>query len=271
MDDLAELRRETNDGRLEALSALLDRHGLAYEMQRFPNLRPDHSPRRQGTNLIVTLGTGTTDLVIGAHYDAAPLAEGGITDGMIDNGAGSIVLTRIAKALEGRQLRHRMRVVFFDMEELGLLGSRHFVEREVSSPIAAMVNVDIAAAGDTVIYGPSTDRSSARLFDALQGACAMHAFDCLLFPAYPPGDDVSFRKNGIPTVSIEILPALEAHQLWLRLNGGEASGLQDGFAPWTASAIHTAADVLDAVDPAAMTRLYRLTLDTLLGLDAALP
>ena len=47
-----------------------------------------------------------------------------------------------------------MRIVFFDMEELGLLGSAEFVQAHRDRPMRAMVNLDVNAFGDTLIFGP---------------------------------------------------------------------------------------------------------------------
>ena len=58
--------------------------------------------------------------------------------------------------------------------------------------------------------------------------CASEGIDCLRFAGMPPGDDRSFGARKIPTLSIAILPAAEAHQLWLMLHARNA-GLEKGF------------------------------------------
>jgi hypothetical protein len=73
----------------------------------------------------------------------------------------------------------------------------------------------------------------------------------------PPSDDLSFQKAGIPTVSIATLSELQAHQLWLLMNGGKESGLQQKFAPEVLRTIHSAMDTSSLVDPTAMAQAYR--------------
>jgi hypothetical protein len=67
-----------------------------------------------------------------------------------------------------------------------------------------------------------------------------------------------------------MLPEVEAHQLWLLLNGGKDSGLREGFLPSVLQVIHTAEDTLDRVEPGAIERTSRFLLDLVLELDAAL-
>ena len=148
------------------------------------------------------------------------------------------------------------------MEELGLLGSAQFVQAHRERPMRAMVNLDVNAFGDTLIFGSRADAND-NAFRALRAACIAVAANCVELPRMPPSDDVSFQKGGIPAVSIATVPEVQAHQLWLLMNGGKESGLQTGFLPQILRTIHTAADTSSAVDRDAVVRAYRvaLTLD----------
>src|SRR5687768_7951964 len=81
--DAARLDRLSNAERLEALTALLRERGLEFEVQAFPNERKEKDSREQGQNLIVTIGSGPRDIVIGAHFDAARLQDGSLSHGMV--------------------------------------------------------------------------------------------------------------------------------------------------------------------------------------------
>ena len=65
-----------------------------------------------------------------------------------------------------------------------------------------------------------------------------------------------------------VLPALEAHQVWLLLNGGKESGLAAGFAPAILRTIHTPADTADKLTAEGMTLIYNAVLGLLLELDS---
>ena len=259
--DVARLDRPSNAERLEALTALLRERGLDFEVQPFENER-----KEKGQNLIVTIGSGDRDIVIGAHFDAVRLKDGSLSHGMVDNAAGTVVLTRVAEALRTRRLKHRVRVVFFDMEELGLLGSAHFV-KSLDSKVAAAVNVDIAGYGDTLIFGPGKNEGNAEVYGAMWRTCAEQRFSCIEFPNFPQGDDRSFQAGKIPNLSLAIVPALEAHQLWLLLHGGKESGLAEGFLPATLKTIHTSTDTAEKLDAAAMTRITDAVVNLVMELD----
>src|SRR4029077_19193489 len=174
-------------------------------------------------------------------------------------------------ALRGRPLRHWVRVAFFDQEEIGLLGSKAFVAARQPAEVAADVNVDIDAYGDTLVFGGGKGEENAPLDRALQRVCAARRLSCLeFFPPFPAGDDRSFNAAGIPNVSIGFLPAVEAHQLWLMLNGGPDSGLREGVKPGIFDHMHSTGDTLESVDPATVDRASGLLLDLVLELDATL-
>jgi hypothetical protein len=263
--DAARLDRPSNAERLEALKTLLRERGLDFEVQPFENER-----KEKGENVIVTLGSGAQDLVIGAHFDAARLQDGSLSHGMVDNAAGAIVLTRVAEALRARRLKHRVRAVFFDMEEIGLLGSAHYVKSS-NGKVAAAVNVDIAGYGDTLIFGPGKNEGNAEVYGAMWRTCAEQRFACMEFPNFPQGDDRSFQAAKIPNLSLAIVPAVEAHQLWLMLNGGKEPGLAEGFLPPTLKTIHTPGDTAEKLDAAAMARISDAVVKLVMELDEVIP
>jgi hypothetical protein len=268
--DVRTLEQSSNAARLEAIQKLLGARGLAFTPHAFPNSQRTRDPRDEGRNLVVDLpGSGGRDIIVGAHFDAAPLGGGQHSRGMVDNGAGVVVLTRVAESLRRQRLRHRIRIVFFDMEENGLTGSKAFAGTLDRSRVTAMVNVDIAGYGDTILAGPATAVGSEPLHLALGRVCAARGYSCVKFSAFPTGDDRSFTAAGIPSISMGILPALEAHQIWLLLNGGKESGLAGGFAPPILRTIHTSEDTADKLSPAAMTLLYNAVLGLVLEIDRA--
>lgn len=262
--DLARLQKDTNEERREALRAVLTERGIPFEIQDFDG------DSGKGSNLLVTLGSGRREIVVGAHYDAFKLKDGRLSRGMVDNGAGVMALAGLAQALRGRPLRHRVQIAFFDREETGLVGSKSYIAVRQPGEIAAAVNVDIVGYGNVFAFGGGKAEDNAPVYRALQRVCAARRLSCLEFPTSPPGDDRSFRAAGIPNVSLGMLPEVEAHQLWLLLNGGKDSGLREGFLPSVLQVIHTAEDTLDRVEPGAIERTSRFLLDLVLELDAAL-
>ena len=266
-DDVGRLERDTNDARFDVLTSMLTERHVAFAVEPFTIEPRKGEPRTQGRNVVVTIPGRSPEIVIGAHYDAARLPDGTLSRGAVDNAASTAVLARLAEGLAKMRLRTQTRIVFFDMEELGLLGSAEFVRAHRDRPMRAMVNLDVNAFGDAVMIGPRT-ASNGFALESLRASCVEIAAACVEFPRMPPSDDISFQKGGVPAVSMATVPAAQAHQLWLLLNGGKESGLQPGFTPRILDTIHTAADTSALVDRDAMAQAYRITVSLVTTLSA---
>ena len=263
--DAQRLSAPSNAERIAALEALLARRGLSYVAHEFDGPRDRNDSRQVGRNLVLTFGTGLPEIIVGAHADAARLEDGSLSHGMVDNAAGVVALLELAESLRDDPPPRQVRVVFFDMEELGLLGSAAFVSALDPSAVAGMINVDIVGYGDTVLFGPDgSDRprrngaSGVTLADRVRDVCTIQALVCVGTPRMPPSDDRSFTRAGIPSVSIALLPAAQTHQIWLLLNGGEQSGLREGWLPEILQTIHTGRDTADRLEPETLGRAARL-------------
>ncbi|GAA0980878.1 M28 family metallopeptidase [Acrocarpospora macrocephala] len=110
------------------------------------------SERRVTRNLIVQTPQGRTDevIMVGAHLDS--VQEG---PGINDNGSGSAAVLELA--LRMRQFRpdRAVRFVWWGAEELGLLGSKHYVgslPQQERENIGLYLNLDMIASPNS-IYG----------------------------------------------------------------------------------------------------------------------
>jgi aminopeptidase YwaD len=78
-------------------------------------------------NLILNLQSAANSklspILIGAHYDSVP-----VTPGADDNGTGVAVLLEMAKIFANHPLKYPVRLVAFDLEEYGLLGSTAYAK-----------------------------------------------------------------------------------------------------------------------------------------------
>jgi hypothetical protein len=109
-------------------------------------------------NVVAYLDNGAAKtIVVGAHYDhlgrgyqsgsLAPQEKGTIHNGADDNASGTAGLLELAGYLAGNNVRERHNFLFiaFSGEELGLLGSKYFVDNptEPLDRISFMVNLDM--------------------------------------------------------------------------------------------------------------------------------
>lgn len=109
------LEQPSNAGRLDAVQTLLKTRGLPFTLQPFVNGTRQRDPREQGHNVLIEpFGGDGSHIIVGAHLDAVPLSGGAHSRGMVDNGAGVIVLTRVVETLRTHKLRHHFQCVFFD-------------------------------------------------------------------------------------------------------------------------------------------------------------
>lgn len=156
-------------------------------------------------------------LIIGAHYDhlgfggRGSLAGGSksIHFGADDNGSGSTVVIELARRLAANPPANRRRLVImtFSGEELGLLGSKHYVDHPIF-PLAdtvAMINLDMVGRlapdaetqkGKLEIGGTGTAKSFDKLLDGLNAK-----YDFKLKKSATgvgPSDHTSFYLKGVP-------------------------------------------------------------------------
>lgn len=83
-------------------------------------------------NIIVELpGQDLKDevLVIGAHFDAVTGSPGAD-----DNGTGTAALLELARVLKAVPMRRTVRMIFFNLEEVGLVGSAAYVRQLTAAP-----------------------------------------------------------------------------------------------------------------------------------------
>ena len=204
----------------------------------------------EGRNVVVTIGDGPREILLTAHYDAVKLRDGTMSQGVVDNAASVVAVIEAAKILRGKSLGHRIRIILFDQEELGLIGARQWIAAHGLADVAAVVNADVAGYGDAMMYGQNNGPQSAFVTRAVQSVCAERALQCVGYPVYPPSDDRAFSAAGAPVVSLGFQDEVGAHQMWLAFNGGEANGLAEGFVPQVFRLIHSAEDTMDRLAPA---------------------
>ena len=103
------------------------------------------SPSR---NVIADKRTATGSertVIVGAHYDTVPNSQGAS-----DNGSGISAVLTIAEHIADRDYPFNVRVILFGAEEIGLFGSRHYVDNmsqdEIDNTIA-MLNFDAFGSG----------------------------------------------------------------------------------------------------------------------------
>ena len=118
------------------------------------------SDTRTTWNVIAETEGGRDDnvVVVGAHLDS--VVDG---PGINDNGSGSATILEIALQMEKVKPRNTVRFMWFGAEELGLLGSAHYVEQltpEEQAAIALNLNFDMVGSPNFVRFVYDGDNSA---------------------------------------------------------------------------------------------------------------
>ena len=152
---------------------------------------------RSSQNIIAEKrGTATAGgvVVMGAHYDSVPKSQGAG-----DNGTGVAALVLMAQELADAEFPFTLRFIFFGVEEIGLRGSRHYVENLTDAElldIAAMLNFDAMGAGKASILGDGA------LVNAALGIAAANGLSVGESEGMRGGgsDHAPFRDAGVPAL-----------------------------------------------------------------------
>lgn len=175
---------------------------------------------RPAVNVVGVIRAGAADrlpgaVLVGAHYDH--LGKGGasslapdsreIHNGADDNASGTAALLEVARELMGQRdkLPRDVWLAAFSGEEIGVLGSTHFVRHPPEglkiADLAAMLNMDMVGRlrGNllTVLGGESAEEWK----EIVKPACDRALLGCALSgDGYGPSDHSPFYAAGVPVL-----------------------------------------------------------------------
>ncbi|MGQ0612249.1 MAG: M28 family peptidase [Planctomycetaceae bacterium] len=197
-------------------------------------------------------------VVIGAHHDHVGMGEfgslagaagrGQIHNGADDNASGTSAVLEVAQALVARKGELRRSVLFltFTGEEMGLLGSRHFVEHPTVpfEKVVAMINMDMIGRLDGRALFVGGVKTSPAFSPILERRVAEAGFEVAYGDGgLAPSDNTSFYQKGKPVLFF-------------------FSGLHADY--------HRPGDDFEKIDSAGMERIARLAAEVTVDL-AGLP
>ncbi len=149
-----------------------------------------------------TAADGERKLVVaGAHLDSVRGAPGAN-----DNASGSSTLIELAKSLAGIDTRNDIRLVWFDGEEAGLLGSRAHVGANGSDAdrTVAMINMDMVGSQFGAVGFDLGRRTGNAMRDAVRGAMLRTGLAAAEYERHSRSDHASFDNAGIPALDFGV-------------------------------------------------------------------
>ncbi|HEX8432460.1 MAG TPA: M20/M25/M40 family metallo-hydrolase, partial [Longimicrobium sp.] len=151
-------------------------------------------------------------VVVGAHLDHVGRGsfgsrgmEGAIHNGADDNASGTAAVLELARRLAARPARRTVLVVAFDAEELGLIGSHHFVENPPVpiGSVVGMVNLDMVGRlrdDRLTLYGVESAPGLREL--AAEAAAGTGLELRPVARSSGRSDDASFARRRIPSIHL---------------------------------------------------------------------
>jgi len=222
-------------------------------------LRTDMTAETRRTRNVVAesrAGNPANLVVSGAHLDSVDRGPG-----LNDNGSGSALLLEVAESLAGTRPANRLRFVWWSGEELGLLGSRHYVSALSASDLrrhALYLNFDMVGSENFVpfVYAGSGSGNAApppgseeieRVFTRYFAARGRRVVSANLGGA---SDHASFARAGVPVGGLFTGADEEKSAAQEAAFGGRVGQPYD-------ACYHRSCDTLANVDVPLATRLAR--------------
>ena len=204
-------------------------------------------------------GDAANVVMLGAHLDS--VREG---PGLNDNGSGSALVLEVAEELARTRTRSRLRFAWWGAEELGLIGSRHYVARLSPAErrrIAVYLNFDMVGSRNFVPFVYDGDGSLGRRSPVPAGSAAVERAFARAFAARglahreanigAGSDHWPFARAGIPVGGLFTGADSEKTQAQADAFGGRAGRPLD-------PCYHRRCDTLANVSSPALARMGRI-------------
>lgn len=136
-----------------------------------------------------------------AHYDSVPFSPGN------DNGSGTSVMLEMARVLKSVPSDKEIRFIAFGAEELGLLGSSHYVDHLSEKELKrSEVNFNLDMVGTSwekasELYVNTLDGQSNYVWESSHTAAEKIGFDSLSLTQGGSSDHVPFHEAGIDSAN----------------------------------------------------------------------
>ena len=235
INHLRRIAKTRKQDRFEGIISTLKEIGVDYYIEKI-----DH-PSALG-NIIVEFNKGNDKkTVICAHYDNI-----NNTPGANDNASGCSILLKLIENF--KETKQHLEFVFFDLEELGMVGSRNYLINNTDN-INLVFNFDMCGLGENTLYtiNNMSNNPFKDIFDKRE---------CIKMDKLPPGDDLTFINNNIPT--IDIINSTNKDISWFKQFG---KGVMPPYFPDFCKTMHSDYDTIDTLNILQMYKIFLLMID----------
>jgi hypothetical protein len=226
--------------RRAAIAAQLTALGIPYRLEDFS------SSGRTGVNILASLPApvgARWEILLGAHSDRVDVGQGAV-----DDASGVSAVLELLAAFKRKPLTaFRLSAAFFDLEEVGLVGSGAYVAAHRESLPAIYLNFDVFAYGQTLWVGSANDQSPSGR--AMREAATASRFPLVMGPDYPPGDDRVFVGAKVETLGLALIDGVEIPTILDVFHGRKPEQM-----PRSLTILHSSNDTQDKIAGADVAR-----------------
>lgn len=257
MSMMHNLRRIASDDQQVRRTALVE---ILEEMACPFKLYKGKERKRQPQNIVVSFYDDTPRLVIGAHYDSVHGSTGAN-----DNAAGVCILLEVIHRYLSAPPPIPVDMVFFDLEEYGIRGSKAYLDRFSPDHVFAFLNLDVCGVGDTITIAPRTHVVKGPLSGPIQQVEQTGRHVIRVIDQLPINDAWSFEQAGIPNITACILPYNEVDQMASYVGAMEKDQRIDTIPTVLETMHHGALDSIEIIEEEAMKAVLAWVLDVVEG------
>lgn len=154
----------------------------------------------ESENTVVTFpGKSNEKIVVGAHFDSWDMGQGGV-----DNGIGTAILFEVARLIQNfsKENYYTIELVWFNGEELGLWGSKKYVEMHKDDKIKTMINMDMTGS-PTGFNAMGIDELIPFLTELNERLIGFNMKAGVVNSPWTNSDHMPFMFAGVPTITLQ--------------------------------------------------------------------
>jgi len=188
LDLVKKLENRSNEERKNIIIKILNNKKIRYKLEYYNYFGT------KGTNIIVDTGKGKKYSIASAHYDVVPGSPGAN-----DDASAIAVLFKLIDNLRKIKLKNKIKIIFFDDEEIGRLGSLSYIQKHSLSELIGVYHMELVGMGDSIGLWPVTKfNKNSYVIENIEKVLEKKKIYWERIGNLPAfyGDDLSFREHG---------------------------------------------------------------------------
>lgn len=159
LDYVKKIEGEDKEKRRKAILSILRKEKINFILEEFSHFG------YSGTNIIIQLKKGEKEILVTSHYD---VVRG---PGANDNASAIAVQIGLAKKLRRKKLKHGLKLIIFDWEEVGNVGAKAYIKKRGMKNILAVLDMEMVGWGELIGVWPTKNYEDSSLLATIRKVC----------------------------------------------------------------------------------------------------